>query len=293
MDIVITKPRLFSLKLFLLLSVFIFSTLIIYLYFPIGTHWREIFRPAALEFLSLRSPYTVEKFFNPPWALLPVIPFAILPERLGNALWASCTLFGFGYVSRKMGASWWITILFLALPEILYNTIQLNVDWLVALGFILPPQIGLFLIMLKPQVGAFLALFWFIETARLYGIKGVIRVFGPFTAAIILSIIIFGPYPLRSIFMASYFQGLFWPLSIPVGLALLVQSIYSRKSGLSIACAPLLSPYTQPYTWPLAILGVISNKVISVSLMVGFWLIIFVDNRFSYLLTVLIQIFYK
>ena len=54
---------------------------------PLGVDWVFFFRPAALKLLMFQSPYDVWGFPSPPWALLPMLPFAILPSALGRAGW--------------------------------------------------------------------------------------------------------------------------------------------------------------------------------------------------------------
>jgi hypothetical protein len=57
-----------------------------YQYLPLGVDWVRWFRPATLEFIAGRSPYTIEGFFNPPWLVIPLIPFALLPIRIRGLL---------------------------------------------------------------------------------------------------------------------------------------------------------------------------------------------------------------
>src|SRR5690606_38971700 len=73
-----------------------------------------------------------------------------------------------------------------------------NIDWLPLVGFVLPPQIGLFFILIKPQMGLAVALFWLVEAWREGGLREVIRVFGPVGAALALSLALYGLWPLRS-----------------------------------------------------------------------------------------------
>lgn len=250
---------------------FTLITIVIYYSFPVGEHWYT-YRSAALKLLSFNNPYHIEKFFNPPWALIPVIPFALLPVRIGNAIWSASSLFAFGFVARKLGASWFVTLVFLVLPHTLYNLIQINLDWVVALGFLLPPQIGLFFILIKPQLGAFLALYWLIEAWRTGGIKKVTHEFGPIAIVFLLSFIIFGFYLTKAQFMILYEDKHFWPITVPIGLMLMYISIRDKKPGYSIACAPLLSPYIQLYSWPIAILGLLPDNLWTFTLIVSVWL---------------------
>lgn len=271
--------------LFFAVTAFIFSA------FPMRHHWYEIFRPAALALAGLKDPYSVQNFFNPPWALIPVIPFALLPERIGFALLGSTTLFAFGYVARRMGASWLVTVAFLLLPHTLYNAIQVNVDWLVAIGFLMPPQIGLFFVLIKPQIGFFIALFWLVEAWRKGGFREVVRVFMPVSIAFLISFVVFGPYFMKSEGMILQEGKSFWPWSIPIGLVLLFLSLKFRKLGPSILAGPFLSPYTQPYTWPLALLGLFPNKIFMLLGVIFLW--IFQDPGSLYEIRTVLSVFIK
>ena len=65
------------------------------------------------ELLAGRSPYHLDRgiqgswdayaFFNAPWALLPLIPLALLPVQIGRALLAIITMVSFGYVAHRLG----------------------------------------------------------------------------------------------------------------------------------------------------------------------------------------------
>ena len=79
------------------ISVLFFLTL------PRAIDWQSAFRPAALKLMRGQSPFTIEGYFNPPWALIPLIPFAILPEAVGRALLATTTLLVYIYVAHELG----------------------------------------------------------------------------------------------------------------------------------------------------------------------------------------------
>jgi len=253
--------------------VFIAATWFWYSFMPMRHHWPEIFRPAVYKLLSFQSPYLIDRFFNPPWALIPLLPFALLPERLGWSLLAVTTFFVLGFVAHRMGAKWWMVMALLLLPHTLYNGLQVNVDWLAALGFIMPPQIGLFFILLKPQLGAPLALFWLIETWRTGGWRKAIKIFAPVTTAFLISFLIYDLYITRSTELILQDGKSFWPFSIPIGVILLFLSIRSRKPALSIFSAPFLSPYTQPYSWPYSLLGLINRPKIFLVFILIMWII--------------------
>lgn len=261
----------------------------LYHYFPMRHHWPTIFRPAALALGALHSPYSVVDFYNPPWALLPIIPFALLPERVGWALYAAFSLFAYGFSARRLGASWLLTLAFLLLPHTLYNLIQVNVDWMIGLGILLPPEIGLFFVLVKPQTGGFLALYWLIEAWQRGKSREVLRVFGPVLAAFLLSGLLFGPWMSRSVGLVMPEDKHFWPVSIPIGLMLLYLAFRDRRKGLCLSCAPLLAPYTQFYSWPVALLGLLPSKLWMFVMVATLWL--FGDNGTKWLSNLFSDIF--
>jgi len=280
------------LTILIISAIFISSTIIIYLIIPVQSHWTEIYRPAALKLLNGKNPYIGINFFNPPWALIPLIPFAVLPEKLGNALLCSITFLSFAYIAIKFGAKPITLILFLTLPLTLYNIIQVNVDWLVAWGFLFPPQIGLFFILMKPQLGIFLAIYWFVDSWKLGGIKTVLIVFCPVIVAFLLSFILFGNYFQTATVVFEEANKTFWPASISVGLVIMVLAFRLKKSKLTISAAPLLTPYVQPYSLPLAIFGLLPDQPLTITLILGLWFI-FLDPSRLYIIQRLFELFNK
>ncbi len=143
-------------------------------------------------------------------------------------------MFVLGYAAWRMGARKYILAAYLLMPFTLYNGLNVNLDWLVAFGFLLPPQLGLFLVLLKPQLGIGIAMYWFVLAFRKGGVKEIFLVFGPVTFSLLLSIIIFGPYFLNA--KSLFWQGIqpIWFLGIPVAVVLLFEAIRNKKSGLAI-----------------------------------------------------------
>jgi hypothetical protein len=233
--------------------------------FPTGPDWPLNFRLAALELLHLKSPYTIGGFYNPPWALLPLIPFAVLPERTGGFLISFMTLLSYGYVAHRMGAKPLTLGLMLVSPPALMAANNANIEWLVVLGFILPPQIGLFFILMKPQIGIGLALFWLVQAYRRGRIKEVIKVFAPVTVAFLISFLLFGLYPVKGLSLTPANETIgwnmsAWPLSLMFGLPLLIYSIRKQKQNLSISAGPMLSPYVGGYSWIMLLFGLLPHQ---------------------------------
>jgi len=260
-----------------LLLIWILAIACIYIvtnYMPYGVDWRTVFRPATQAFIHFESPYSIEGYFNPPWAVLPLIPIAVLPESLGYAFLILLSLSGFLYTAHRLGARPSIIVVLLLSPPVLHSLLNGNIDALTVLGFVLPPQIGLFFILIKPQIGIALAVYWLIEAWRRGGVQEAFRIFAPVTAVLIVSFLIYGPWPLRSKQeIHLWWNASLWPASIPVGVALLVGSLVRKKKEYAIAASPFLSPYVLLHAWVGTLLGLISHVRWTVVAVIGLWVL--------------------
>jgi hypothetical protein len=244
-------------------------------FLPSAVDWTTAFRPATRTLLSGHSPYDNPLMIHAPWGLIPLIPFALLPETVGRAALLIIGLLTYAFVAFRMGAKPITSILFLLSPPVLHVLYNGNLDWLAAVGFILPPQIGLFFISIKPQMGIAVAIFWLFEAWRQGGVKQVFRVFAPFTAVLLISFAIFGLWPLGATRTADYWwNASLWPMSIPVGLGLLVAAIRKKKIEFAMAASPCLSPYVLFHSWAGAVLAIIASVPETIAVFIGLWILI-------------------
>jgi hypothetical protein len=202
-----------------------------------------------------------------------LIPFALLPLRIGSAIISALAVFSFGYLAHRLGAKPVAIALFLLSPPIILEARSANITWLAALGFLMPPQIGLFFVSMKPQLGIGISIFWMVESWRDGGWRQVLRVFAPISLALGLSLLIFGFWPVwiqdPSILVSN---SSLWPQSIPIGLVLLVRALWRRQRGLAISSSPFLSPYLSMHTWSVAMLGLLPHNLEFVTAVLGMWL---------------------
>jgi hypothetical protein len=242
---------------------------------PPGIDWHETFRPAAVAALHGTSPYSVTGFLNPPWAVLPFVPLALLPEAVGRAIVLVVSATALGLSAHRLGARPLALAAFLLSPIVIHGLLNASVDWLVLLGFILPPQIGLFFVVIKPQVGGALVLFWLVEAWRAGGLKEVARVFWPITAATLLSFLFFGLWPLRFGHTLSYWwNASLWPMSIPVGLALMVMAYKKRSARYAMGADPCLSTYVLFHSWVGALVALAAAEAEMVAAVIGLWALV-------------------
>jgi hypothetical protein len=226
-----------------------------YLYLPIGVDWVQWFRPATLEFINGRSPYTIEGFFNPPWTLIPFIPFAFLPERIGSLLLVDIGLLCFLYVLYRLRIRPIVALLFLLFPTTLVVLHTVNLEWLVMLGLVMPPQIGLFFVLIKPQVGIAMAIYWLVVTPHK------IKTFLPVVLATLISLAVFRDWLPKMVIRGNRtgyygtFDISFFPYLVPLGLVLLVLAIRKHKDSFAYMASPFLAPYIGANSYSILILG--------------------------------------
>jgi hypothetical protein len=244
-------------------------------FIPPAVDWTTSFRPATLTLLSGVSPYGRVYIIHAPWGLLMLAPLAVLPEAVGRVMLFFCGIAAYAFVAYRLGGRL-ISIIFLLIsPPVMHLLLNGNIDWLAILGFVIPPQFGLFFISIKPQVGIAVAPFWLIEAWREGGWKQVMKTFAPFTIVLLLSFAIFGLWPAGAeTVIKVYFNASLWPLSIPVGLALFVTAIRKQNIKYAIAASPCLSPYVLFYSWSGVLLAIISSIPETIAAVIGLWILV-------------------
>jgi hypothetical protein len=242
---------------------------------PAAVDWHITFRPATLTLLSGHSPYDRVYFVHAPWTLLLLTPLALLPEPVGRVMLILCGLVSFAFVAYRLRARLLAIVFLLISPVVMHVLLNGNMDWLAVLGFVMPPQFGLFFISIKPQIGIAVAPFWLIEAWRQGGWRLVLKTFAPFTAVLALSFLIFGYWPAHSFSVIGvFYNASLWPMSIPVGLALLVAAIRKRKIEYAMAASPCLSPYLLFYSWGGVLLSIIASVPETIAAVVGLWILV-------------------
>lgn len=233
--------------------------------------WLYTYAPAALAVWHGESPYSISIFFAAPWASLPLIPIALLPYALGRWCLLFIGLSAFAFTAYRLGAKPFTLCLFLLSFPVLSDIVNGNIEWMPMLGFVLPPQIGLIFVMIKPQVGIGFAIYTFVEAWRAGGIRQVARIFSPLIAVFLVSFALYGFWPLHllgTLKMAQQYSatGLhynlsLWPFGLLLGLPLIVKSILDKNQRLSIASGPFLSPYALLATYATALLFLIDKPL--------------------------------
>lgn len=239
---------------------------------PVGIDWRETFRPVGLAILKGQSPYAVEGFRVAPWAALGVLPFAWLPENIGRAAFLLVSILGFAYVPYRLGARPLALGAYLVSPPVVHCLLNANIDWLPILGFVLPPWIGLFFVLIKPQIGIGIAIYWLVDHLLHKSWQQTLRTFAPVSVALLLSFAVFGFWPLRFTEPVGFWwNASLWPASIPVGVTLLVAAIHRRRAEFAMAASPCLSPYVLLHSWSGALVALSGLQWEMIAAVAGLW----------------------
>jgi len=237
----------------------------------VGVDWRTIFRPATRELLAGNDPYNTDQFMNAPWIFLLFVPLSLLPENLGMAILVVTGLCAYAYIAFKLKAKPLGVIVILLSPMVLYNLIDGNIDWLALLGFVLSPQIGLFFLALKPQIGFVLMIYWAYIAFRE---KHFIRTFAPFIIVTLISFLLFGFWPIKMLTVPAIPNASIWPESIPFGLFLLVMALHKKKERIAQAISPLLSPHVMLHSWVTILMALAPDTPELVTASLSAWLLV-------------------
>jgi hypothetical protein len=236
--------------------------------------WKGNIRPSVLRLLSGQTPYATNNCF-PPWAYLLLAPIALLPPAVGAAVMFALTYLGYMFAFLRLGAKPLQILGLLLCPFVYINAQNGNIDFLPVLGMVLPPQIGLFFVLMKPQLGAGIALYWLVEAWRTGRTREVVRVFGPVALAYLASFAFFGLWPLRLSKMPNdAFNASLWPMALPIGLGLLAQALRSRNKLLSISATPFLAPYINLHSYAILLFAFLPSPTLFYIAIALSWLVV-------------------
>lgn len=221
-----------------------------------GWDWIHVFRPACLAVISGQSPYSVGDFYSPPWVLVPLLPLTLLPERWGAFILAVVNFLAFVLALERWKINRWLILPFLLAFGALANSLNGNLEGLIALGMTLPAPWGLFFALAKPQVGAALAVFWVAEAWQKGGIRQAGRIVLPVSIVIGLSFLWLGNWVKVLMNAPSvWWNASIFPYGIPVGLGWLALAFWKRDARYAVPASPFFAPYLTGHSWAFAWLG--------------------------------------
>jgi hypothetical protein len=204
-------------------------------------------------------------FVSPPWALL-FLPHALLPPLIGVNLNRILTLLLIGYVIRKRGGDTISLLIVGTSMPLFWLMINGNIDFILFLGLLLPPSLGLIAFSAKPQAGIGMIPLYF----KRYGWTA----FVPVVIIVIASFVIYKNWIVHLtpiIIPGRQFQ--FFPWLVPVGVYLIYLSWHDNDDSWAALASLFLVPYYGFWslTFPLALLST-KHKRVAILLWFGSWL---------------------
>jgi hypothetical protein len=216
------------------------------------------FYQAGAAVLHGQSPYTVPGFYNPIWVALLFAPFALFSRALAYRIYAAIIFGASFFILWRLSQKHIGITLIAAFSPFFFMTMQYgNIDWLVLLGLLCPPALGIWLILVKPQMGAPLALLWAWKLYREKGLWKTLLFFLPVTLAYALSFIIGMRLPDVSVMM-GWSAGV-WPYGLILGIPLYLWAFKKRDELLALAATPFLEPYFGPMSWMIVLPKAMKN----------------------------------
>lgn len=233
--------------------------------------WRFSFRPAVYAY---PDPYQCE-FFNPPWALWLLAPFALLPPPFDHGVLMFVSAISIAFVAKKLGAKPWTMLLIFLSPPVLDSLLCGQLEWLVLLGVMLPLPVGLPLMLIKPQVGIVVAAWRIWMAYRRYvrnssgGVGLKLTDFGLTIGVLIVSFVRHGFWPIHMLDVAS--QTFAWPYLLPLGGALVYKAWSDKSRKAALMAAPCLSPHAWPYSFSGMVVALAGDTKLLAVVVVGMW----------------------
>jgi hypothetical protein len=247
-----------------------------------GRDW-IVFSMAIRAFLE-QNPYLIGegfyKVFEPFWTYIILAPLAILPFQLGGLLHILISLASFMYTAVRMGASRNQLILFLTSSAVMNTVYYGNIDWLITAGLWMPPQIGLFFVMMKPQVGVCIAAYWAYAAWKQGGWGQLLRVFAPVTIAYLISFWMYDLWLFHLNGMENNPASVsVFPLLIPVAIYLMYKAVREQDIKLASCCSPMVAPYLALHSFSVMMLNLFNRPKLFIFAWVALWLL----NIISYI----------
>lgn len=220
------------------------------------------FYAAARNALIGHSPYDAVGYICAPWGIIPLIPFAVLPPMVAHGLYFATCLFILAFIAWRLGASPLTIAAFILSPTAIGALLVGNLDAVVVSGMLFPPILGILVLMIKPQIGTGVALYYLINYARdrrwLDGLKS----FLPSAAGYAFALALFPIWFIRaSNNPSNIWNRSLFPYSIPVGLFLLWLALRNRNPYFALASTAFFAPYLSFYTYIIVQIGLLHKDV--------------------------------
>ncbi len=236
--------------LFLALAGAFLGAAVLASYLP-NADWDGTYRPVLELAFQGQDPYTVAGFHNPPWTLLLLFPFGLFPPEFARGLFFVAGVAAFLGIIWKVKAPPLAAIALFLSPTFIGGLLANNLDIFVLAGALLPSTWGLFILLIKPQLGFGVAAYYLTDAWIVGRWRTVFYTFAPVVFGFTLTFLIFPTLADKLLAKSSIdpWNRSIFPYGVPLGLAFLWLAIRNRNVFFALAVGPLLSPYTTLYSY--------------------------------------------
>jgi hypothetical protein len=219
-----------------------------------GADWLT-YHEAAIAMWHGQSIYSADvyafaHYYSAPWLIVGLAPLALLPVRLGYALFSVLNLGLLMASARRFKLGRAELALLVASPPVVYTLLYRQSDILVVSAAVLvPAEWSVVAALAKPHAAIALAL-----RAQ----KAVLGAILATAAVLVVSLILFGPWPLTvlrlptlstdTVSTAHNIWNGFSPGQFVLGVVFLFPAL-KRDEEFMLAASPFLSPYAETYSF--------------------------------------------
>ena len=239
--------------------------------------WDSTFLPAVRAWLSGGDPLAY--IYNPPWVLVPLVPFALAPYTVGRIALFVCALAVFVAVALRVFHARTLGVVALMASPLALDALAFgNVEWLALLGLLLPTWAAIPFLLIKPHIGAGVAALLVYLEWRERGWKHATISLTPTICLTAISFVVFGDWVAHMAtytqFQNSFLNLSFFPYTLPLGLALFVAAIRTRRIEYALVCAPCFFPVLTPQVWVVALVAIVGATWETCAASLGLWLVV-------------------
>jgi hypothetical protein len=211
------------------------------------------FRAAVAQF---SDPFAVMSYVNPPWVLILFAPFSLPPLAISTLIQTGLYFAILTAIIFKFGGGLQVVIITLSSFIAFDAVLELNVDWLVCIGLLVPVAYSGPFLLIKPQ----LALGYYFAFRPRDWLRAGLNTL----PVLLLSLLVWGWWPLEMLeksqtlivgrmFNIAPLNLLPWFVSLALGAGLALYAYRRRDPVTGILAWLFFTPYIALYSLPLAL----------------------------------------
>jgi hypothetical protein len=229
----------------LLIILILVGVLIALAVFPYAGEFHD-FYSAGQNVLAGQNPYTDPRYYSPIWVAIAFAPLALLPEELAWRLYAGVSFVLYAVILFRLLPNRRLAWLALLSPFLFAHLWNGNIEWAVLWGIVLPPPLGMWLLLAKPQMalGVVLLIVWQLRPKP----RALLITFVPVGLVLLVSVVL-GMGRLADFTQLGLWNTSLFPFSVLIGLPLLIYALRKNQTAPALVAGPLCSPYVLSTTW--------------------------------------------